>query len=106
MDLVASLFSVKLKSAKGLKKIVETSNFQACLAQCKKVAPTNFVDVLKRYQLHLNHTQSHSLSHVTNCDIVCAPPVRRETATSDDMPKPFMPTNPMEDLFPGTFYLD
>jgi hypothetical protein len=37
---------------------------------------------------------------------VCAPPVRREMATSDDMPKLFVPTNPMKDLFPGTFYLD
>lgn len=74
--LAASLFSVKLKS--GLKKIADTSNFQARLAQRKKVAPADFVEALKR----------------------------RETATSDDVPKPFVPSDKVEDLFPGTFYLE
>jgi len=31
---------------------------------------------------------------------------RREVATSDDVPKPFGPSDSVEDLFPGTFYLD
>jgi 3-hydroxy-3-methylglutaryl CoA synthase len=62
--LAASLFSVKLKSAEGLKKIAETSNFQARLAQRKKVAPADFVDALKRYQLHLNHARSRAHTYV------------------------------------------
>lgn len=47
--LAASLFSVKLKSAEGLKRIAETSNFKARLAQRKKISPAEFTDILKRY---------------------------------------------------------
>jgi hydroxymethylglutaryl-CoA synthase len=104
--LAASLFSVKLKSAEGLKKIAETSNFQARLAQRKKVAPADFVDALKRYQLQLNHARSRAHVRGLSLNVTLCVPSRRETATSDDVPKPFVPTDPVEDLFPGTFYLD
>lgn len=30
---------------------------------------------------------------------------RREVATADDVPKPFVPSGAVEELFPGTFYL-
>jgi len=38
--------------------------------------------------------------------LVCVVCRRRETATSDDVPKPFVPSDKVEDLFPGTFYLE
>jgi 3-hydroxy-3-methylglutaryl CoA synthase len=62
--LAASLFSVKLKS--GLKKIADTSNFQARLAQRKKVAPADFVEALKRYPPP--HTPHHTTNDTTRHD--------------------------------------
>jgi hydroxymethylglutaryl-CoA synthase len=76
--LAASLFSVKLKSPEGLHRIAATSDFKTRLAQRKKVAPADFVEALKR----------------------------REVATSDDVPKPFVPSDKVADLFPGAFYLE
>lgn len=76
--LAASLFSVKIKSAEATGQIASVSDFKARLAQRKKTDPTQFVDALRR----------------------------REVATSDDVPKPFGPSDSVEDLFPGTFYLD
>lgn len=62
--LAASLFLVKLKS--GLKKIADTSNFQARLAQRKKVAPADFVEALKRYPPpHTTHHTTHDRRHDT-----------------------------------------
>ncbi len=75
--LAASLFSVQLKSSEGIQRMANSSGIRQRLQARKKVTPVEFVEALKR----------------------------RELSSDDNVKKPFVPADPIDDLFPGTFYL-